>query len=135
MPTQNLCGMWIIPRQVVVHPNGFDEETGRRLIREGKRNAQSSEAATESPPGQTDEAIVQQTPDERIDAALDEIRSAVARELLERIGQAPPAFFEALVLDLLHALGYGATEDDLEQVGQAGKWRNRWHHFARQARF
>jgi restriction system protein len=117
-------GIWRITergRQLLgVHPNGFDEETGRRLIREGKRNAQASGAATEITPGQTDEAIVQQTPDERIDSAVEEIRSAVARELLERIGQAPPAFFEALVLDLLHALGYGATEDDLEQVGQSG---------------
>jgi restriction system protein len=63
---------------------------------------------------------VQQAPEERIDSALEEVRRAVARELLEKIAQAPPVFFEELVLDLLHALGYGATDDDLERVGQAG---------------
>jgi restriction system protein len=63
---------------------------------------------------------VQQTPDERIDSALEEVRRAVAIELLEKIAQAPPVFFEELVLHLLHALGYGATDDDLERVGQAG---------------
>jgi restriction system protein len=63
---------------------------------------------------------VQQTPDERIEGALHEIHGAVAQELLERITQAPPAFFEALVLDLLHALGYGASEEDLERVGRSG---------------
>ena len=43
----------------------------------------------------------------------------MAQELLEKIAQAPPAFFEQLVLDLLHALGYGASEEDLERVGHA----------------
>ncbi len=44
----------------------------------------------------------------------------MAAELLDRIAQAPPVFFEDLVLDLLRALGYGASEDDLERVGGAG---------------
>ncbi len=31
-----------------------------------------------------------------------------------------PAFFEALVLDLLHAMGYGANREALQRVGGSG---------------
>lgn len=60
------------------------------------------------------------SPDERIDAAIEEIRGTIAAELLDQILQKSPAFFERLVLDLLHALGYGNSEEDLQRVGAAG---------------
>lgn len=101
------------------HPEGFDEETGRRLIREGRNREGGQEVAAGDLSGTLD-STGQQTPEERIDGALEEIRRAVAGQLLERIIQAPPTFFESLVLDLLHALGYGASEEDLERVGKAG---------------
>lgn len=59
-------------------------------------------------------------PDEQIVVAMKEIQRAISEDLLRRISESPPAFFEYLVLDLLHALGYGASEDDLERVGAAG---------------
>jgi restriction system protein len=62
----------------------------------------------------------QLTPDERIDAAVQELRIAVATELLDQILRMPPALFEELVLDLLHALGYGTRDEDLQRVGAAG---------------
>jgi restriction system protein len=61
-----------------------------------------------------------QSPEERIDAAVSELRDSVARDLLELIGRAPPEFFENLVLDLLHALGYGTNRSDLQRVGGSG---------------
>lgn len=116
-------GIWRIAdrgRELLArYPDGFDEETGRRVIREGRSEAQGQDFVGGGVAGAVD-AAAQQTPDERIDGALEEIRRAVAQELLERIAQAPPAFFEGLVLDLLHALGYGASEEDLERVGQSG---------------
>lgn len=60
------------------------------------------------------------SPEERIEAALAELRESVGRDLLENIGRAPPAFFEQLVLDLLHAMGYGANRSDLQRVGGSG---------------
>lgn len=60
------------------------------------------------------------SPDERIEDALRELRESVAQDLLERIAQAPPAFFEQLVLDLLHAMGYGTSREDLQRVGGSG---------------
>lgn len=103
------------------HPNGFDEATTpRRLMREeGRETEEQSESVAEINSA-NEEALAQQTPDEQIDGALEEINRSVAQELLDRIGQCPPSFFEALVLDLLHALGYGAGEEDLERVGQTG---------------
>lgn len=60
------------------------------------------------------------SPDERIEQALTELRASVARELLEQISGLPPQFFENLVLDLLHALGYGISRQDLQRVGRSG---------------
>lgn len=115
-------GIWRITgggRQLLErYPDGFDEETGRRVIREG-RQAQEQDRDDRGEVVST-ETVAQQTPDERIDGAVDEIRRAVAAELLERIAQSPPEFFEELVLNLVHALGYGASDDDLERVGRAG---------------
>lgn len=60
------------------------------------------------------------SPDDRIEAALEELRESVSRDLLENIGRAPPEFFEQLVLDLLHAMGYGTDRDALQRVGGSG---------------
>lgn len=116
-------GIWQITdrgRELLArHPDGFDDDAARQVVRESRRGGRSEDASEDSA-ADLSAAAAQQTPDERIDAAVREIHQAVAQELLDRIGQAPPAFFEELVLDLLHALGYGASEDDLERVGQSG---------------
>lgn len=60
------------------------------------------------------------TPDERLGEALAELRAAVARELHETLARVSPAFFETIVLDVLHRLGYGANRSDLQRVGGTG---------------
>jgi restriction system protein len=57
------------------------------------------------------------TPDDLLEGALSELREATAGDLLETIGRGSPKFFENLVLDLLHAMGYGASRNDLQHVG------------------
>jgi restriction system protein len=115
-------GIWRITERgrelLARYPDGFDEETGRWVIREGRSEAHGQDFGGAA--ASNTEAGSQQTLDEWIDGALEEIRHKVAQELLERIAQAPPAFFEGLILDLLHALGYGTSEDDLERVGHSG---------------
>jgi restriction system protein len=101
------------------YPERFDESTGRRVIREGRAEFDGDDFGMVAEPNSVD-ATSQQTPEERIDSAINEIQKTIAIELLERIGQSPPIFFETLVLDLLHAMGYGASEDDLERVGRSG---------------
>jgi restriction system protein len=40
------------------------------------------------------------------------MRSALAAELLDRVFDQSPEFFEQLVLDVLHAMGYSGSRDD-----------------------
>lgn len=51
------------------------------------------------------------TPEEQIEAAYRELRSALAADLLDRVRERSPDFFEQLVLDVLHAMGYGGAHD------------------------
>jgi restriction system protein len=60
------------------------------------------------------------TPDDRLEHAVEELRSSAAEDLLDLIGQSSPKFFETLVLDLLHAMGYGASRTALQHVGRSG---------------
>lgn len=61
-----------------------------------------------------------QSPDDRLDAATAEIRTSVAGDVLELLRSVTPTFFEHIVLDVLHALGYGANRASLQRVGGSG---------------
>jgi restriction system protein len=60
------------------------------------------------------------SPDDRLEQALPELREGVATDLLELLSQVSPAYFETMVLDLLHKLGYGTSRTDLLRVGRSG---------------
>jgi len=60
------------------------------------------------------------SPDDRLEQALGELREGVAADLLELLSQVSPAYFEKIVLDLLHKLGYGTGRADLLRVGRSG---------------
>jgi restriction system protein len=85
-------------------------------LRPKKDAAGEMSSAPVLPETQTEKA----SPEERIEAALAELRDSVARDLLENIGRAPPEFFEQLVLELLHAMGYGTDRSALQRVGGSG---------------
>lgn len=70
------------------------------------------------PPDQIDPAKV--SPEERLNAALAELRQSVIASLLETLATVSPTFFETVVLDLLHRMGYGASRADLQRVGGSG---------------
>ncbi|HXU29679.1 MAG TPA: restriction endonuclease [Thermoanaerobaculia bacterium] len=115
-------GVWQITsggqERILAQPLKFSEATIREINRASRAavRGDSIEDASLEPIL----SASQQAPVERIDSAVKEIEEAVARELLERISQAPPQFFEQLVLDLLHALGYGKSEADLQHLGGSG---------------
>ncbi len=68
-----------------------------------------------------DEGAADKTPDELLEGAYQQLRSALATDLLEQVRQASPAFFEKLVVDLLVSMGYGGTIEDAGKViGQSG---------------
>jgi len=60
------------------------------------------------------------SPDDRLGQALQELRQSAEAELLELLGGVSPGFFETIVLDLLHRMGYGANRSDLQRVGGSG---------------
>lgn len=60
------------------------------------------------------------SPDDQLEVAVAELRKAAAFELLEILASVSPSFFERVVLDLLHEMGYGANRADLQQVGGPG---------------
>jgi restriction system protein len=90
------------------------------MVREARSAATLHTGAAASDQGEDAVDLQAQPPDERIDAAARELKDAVASDLLERIGRGSPIFFEQLVLDLLHKLGYGSDEEALEHVGSPG---------------
>jgi restriction system protein len=60
------------------------------------------------------------SPDDQLEDAVAELRKSAALELLEILATVSPSFFERVVLDLLHEMGYGANRADLQQVGGPG---------------
>lgn len=61
-----------------------------------------------------------ESPDDRLESAVKELRSSVASELLQILAAVSPTYFETIVLDLLHRMGYGANRSDLQRVGGSG---------------
>ena len=51
------------------------------------------------------------TAEEKIEHSIDEIEQLVKSEIIERILQQNPYFFEVLVVDLLKAMGYAGTDN------------------------
>ncbi len=61
------------------------------------------------------------TPDEELTAAHKEIEANLANDLLDRVREASPDFFESLLIRLLMAMGYGgATGEVGRTLGRSG---------------
>lgn len=61
------------------------------------------------------------TPDEQIRVGYRRLRESLATQVLERVRQVTPKFFEELVVDLLVAMGYGGSREDAAAVvGRSG---------------
>ena len=64
---------------------------------------------------------LEQTPDEVMASAYEELRQNLAQELLERIKTASPGFFERLTIELLVKMGYGGSLVDAGMaIGKTG---------------
>lgn len=83
---------------------------------------QTSEREPQAPlaPGRVP-SVHAQTPDELLRTTVKQIEHALRKELLDRILNAPPAFFESLIVTLLLAMGYGGSRQEAGQiVGRSG---------------
>jgi restriction system protein len=62
-----------------------------------------------------------QTPDETMRLAYRQIETALIHDLLERIRNAPPDFFERLMVNLLISMGYGGSSENAGRtLGRSG---------------
>jgi len=82
--------------------------------RKGKTNGSASD--TEIPVNDSNA-----TPDEILRAAHSQINASLAGDLLDKVRQSSPQFFEELIIGLLLAMGYGGTSEDAARaLGQSG---------------
>ena len=72
------------------------------------KQAQTPSANKEAAPGQADN--LKDTPEEALDRAAEQLRSALEADVLQRVRDAAPAFLEGVVVDLLIAMGYGGGD-------------------------
>jgi len=62
-----------------------------------------------------------QTPEENLDKAYQRIRKSLASELLNKVVELSPTFFERLVVELLVKMGYGGSIKDAgKAIGKSG---------------
>lgn len=108
------------------HPWGLPAEVVEPLLREFNdvrlrlpdEEPVASDAAHSS--AVTMEASPTVSPDDRLEQALSELRRGVVAEVLDQLSRVSPSYFESVVLDVLHKLGYGTSRADLTRVGRAG---------------
>lgn len=65
--------------------------------------------------------VPRQTPEEALEEAYQELRETLIDELLRKVVEVPPSFFERLVVNLLVKMGYGGSIKDAgKAVGRSG---------------
>ncbi|MDH5671164.1 MAG: restriction endonuclease [Myxococcales bacterium] len=101
-------------------PSGLTKDDIRDIARASREFGNESETPTFGDSEADEPTATDLTPDEQIDRAVNVIRRGLARDLLDHIAQCSPDFFETLVLDLLHAMGYGTDREALQRVGGSG---------------
>lgn len=122
-------GMWQLTDQgrafVDSHPSALSQQDLEQLTSGfmdvrlrpiGAGESLASSSLLQGP--QVDSAVA--SPDDRLGEALSELRRTVAAEVLESLAAVSPLFFESIVLDLLHRMGYGTSRSDLQRVGGVG---------------
>lgn len=78
-------------------------------------------APAKSPAHEPNLAYPNETPQDSIQRAEGEIVRALQEDLLSRIRELPPSFFERLVVDLIVAMGYGGSREYVVRaVGRSG---------------
>ena len=96
----------------LLHLQGFQDwvERSNQSAR-AKKQAQTQQSSSLDESGET--------PLERLIEAVEVLERSTAQQLVERLRSQPPEFLERAVLKLLHAMGYGGSEEDGEHLGKS----------------
>jgi restriction system protein len=118
-------GTWILTKEgrelAKKCPDGISPKEANRIANFARHESIATILGTKQlPPEPKPVEPLVESPEEKIQNGLKELRGRVASELLELIGQSTPAFFERLVLDLLYSMGYGESREALSHVGGSG---------------
>jgi len=109
---------------LVENPAHIDDQWLRRYpsFVEWQRQSNHRRSVPESGlPSEIVSADGQETPQEALERVHGQLRLELADELLDRVKQSSPAFFEKVVVDLLIAMGYGGSlEDAGRTIGRSG---------------
>jgi restriction system protein len=63
----------------------------------------------------------EETPEEALESAYQNLRDTLANDLLQQIKSSPPSLFERIVIELLVKMGYGGSRQDAgKAIGQSG---------------
>lgn len=85
------------------------------------RNFRSTSRRQQAETASVEPVAIGVTPEEALDQAYQSIEAEVLSELLTRIQAASPRFFEKVVLDVLHKMGYGSgRSNSVRATGGAG---------------
>lgn len=106
------------------HPEPFTPQLAEELAM-GFIAVKLKQSAINTPPAVANTTLPVATsaiasPDDRLEHAIEELRQSAEAELLESLAGVSPSYFETIVLDLLHRMGYGASRSDLQRVGGSG---------------
>lgn len=106
------------------HPTGITEDDLVHLpmfqdwVERSRTSARNRRNRTEPAQGSSAD-MGGETPLETLIETIQVLDRSTARELVQRLHEQPPEFLERAVLKLLHAMGYGGSEEDGEHLGKS----------------
>lgn len=82
---------------------------------------QKASNTTETLDSESEDSPVKKTPEELLEESYQTIRKSLAQDILQKVKDGSPSFFERLVVELLVAMGYGGSRRDAgEAIGKSG---------------
>lgn len=86
-----------------------------------KTRVNQGDSGGDAPSAPASAPLGDETPDEALRRAHGALTGALAADLLDRVRNAKPGFFEKLIVELLLAMGYGGTSEEAGRaLGQSG---------------
>ena len=102
-------------------PIGNSDLKAYESFRDFQSRKNDHDGAADKIPSSTGEPDQSETPDEQIASLHAALNDELAVELIERVQNMPPVFFERLLVKLLVKMGYGGTSDEAgRDLGKSG---------------
>ena len=108
----------VIDREALLKYKAYREFIERS---QGPRPKNSERTPPEQATAEYSQKFETLTHEEKIENAYDEITTALKSEIIDRIIEMPPEFFEQVMIDLMITMGYGGSRKEAaEHLGRSG---------------